>query len=78
MFSIEGSGRAFFVKSTEAVVGPFSRYDNAQTAKDRLAKANKRKLRPCITCGGNFLSEGFHNRMCDACRVDPENQGIDI
>jgi len=27
-----------------------------------------RKLRPCMTCGKNFISEGNHNRMCVACR----------
>jgi len=24
--------------------------------------------RPCIRCGGSFVSEGIHHRMCVACR----------
>lgn len=25
--------------------------------------------RPCMTCKQAFLSEGYHNRMCDSCRA---------
>lgn len=24
--------------------------------------------RPCMCCGSNFRSEGFHNRLCAPCR----------
>jgi DNA-binding MarR family transcriptional regulator len=27
------------------------------------------KIRPCMTCGNEFLSEGAHHRMCNACRT---------
>lgn len=28
----------------------------------------KRRKRPCLCCNQEFMSEGIHNRMCDACR----------
>lgn len=26
------------------------------------------RIRPCMCCGGDFRSEGAHNRLCAACR----------
>lgn len=34
-------------------------------AKPKPARA---VLRPCLRCRRDFRSEGFHNRLCDACR----------
>ena len=28
--------------------------------------------RPCMACGKPFLSEGWHNRLCDRCRKRSE------
>lgn len=39
--------------------------DQKQAARDA---AMKRKTRPCLRCGTEFLSEGIHNRMCNRCR----------
>jgi hypothetical protein len=25
--------------------------------------------RPCLSCGKQFLSKGFHNRLCHPCRT---------
>lgn len=27
-----------------------------------------RRVRPCIRCGNDFMSEGTHNRMCPRCQ----------
>ena len=35
------------------------------------------KLRRCMTCDRNFLSEGIHNRMCKRCRVENPTSGRD-
>jgi hypothetical protein len=35
--------------------------------------ASKRKRRPCMCCGAEFMSEGIHNRMCDGCRRRASN-----
>ncbi len=29
----------------------------------------RKNTRPCICCKDLFLSQGFHNRMCDKCRL---------
>ena len=29
----------------------------------------KRGPRACMTCGETFFSDGYHNRMCSACRL---------
>jgi hypothetical protein len=46
--------------------------DRAQTALDaaqaRTDAERKRCRRRCLCCGGEFQSEGIHNRMCDTCR----------
>lgn len=34
----------------------------------RLAWQQKKKLRPCMSCGKDFSSEGSHNRLCNTCR----------
>lgn len=35
----------------------------------KLGATNGRKIRrPCLTCGGDFFSEGNHNRMCPECK----------
>ncbi len=35
---------------------------------ERVTPARKPRERCCLRCGDRFLSEGFHNRMCDPCR----------
>lgn len=44
----------------------------------RIGPARLPKVRPCIRCGHSFTSEGFHNRMCGACRhfSDAGSMGI--
>ena len=32
-------------------------------------KAAQRRVRPCMTCRHDFVSEGIHNRMCPRCRA---------
>lgn len=38
----------------------------AQLAKTPLEK--RPKVRACMSCGNEFLSEGFHNRLCRSCK----------
>ncbi len=45
-----------------------------------LAKASKAKRpqpRSCMCCGKGFESEGFHNRLCQPCRLRA-NQDQDV
>ncbi len=34
----------------------------------KSTRQNKGRVRPCMCCGLNFRSEGFHNRLCVKCR----------
>ena len=36
----------------------------AEELRDTLTRAAQRKLRRCLCCGEEFLSEGPHNRLC--------------
>ncbi|WP_323036219.1 hypothetical protein [Pararhodobacter sp.] len=53
------------------VFGPNNK-DIADAKCDALQAAadsqSKRGLRACLCCRAEFLSEGIHNRMCNACR----------
>ncbi len=46
-----------------------------------LAKPSEARLRDCLTCKRQFLSQHFGNRLCDPCRVlnlnmvEPGNSG---
>jgi len=44
--------------------------ENAQerVLKDRRA-AQRACVRPCMTCGQRFRSEGPHNRLCSGCNA---------
>jgi hypothetical protein len=48
-----------------------SRLPGAQPRRGRYVKGGPpgSKVRPCLTCGAPFPSEGPHNRMCGPCRV---------
>lgn len=43
----------------------------------KVKNANPLRERKCLCCRGAFLSEGFHNRMCDKCK-DSDNFGNDF
>lgn len=53
-------GSAFYTKGRALTA-----LDAAQARADA---ARGRQQRRCLCCGESFLSEGIHNRMCDACR----------
>jgi len=42
--------------------------DQRKSPRHRIAKGN-RMSKKCLSCCGNFLSEGPHNRICDACKT---------
>lgn len=39
---------------------------------DVHARRARIRVRPCLSCGCNFESEGPHNRMCKTCRTASE------
>ncbi len=40
----------------------------AELQRDKRAARGRVRVRPCLTCGTDFESEGAHNRMCAECR----------
>ncbi len=50
------------------IQGPFGSKGRAEDALDALQNNPSCKLRACMTCQTEFLSEGPHNRMCNRCR----------
>lgn len=47
--------------------------DRVETALERVETRRRnalRKKRNCLRCSNEFLSDGPHNRLCDACRSD--------
>lgn len=69
-FEMHKSGRSWTVTRNGArVYGPVSTMFDAETAKDRLERTENHKLRNCMRCSDEFMSEGAHNRMCNPCRA---------
>ena len=76
-FTIKGSGSSFFVfKDGVQVLGPFYSRDRALGVCDELIRKGRERVRPCMTCQGDFVSEGPHNRMCDPCRIKANDMGM--
>lgn len=67
-------GRGFVVVDPNGnwAANYYTQESHALTARDGAQKAwdakHKRKQRPCLRCGTDFMSEGIHNRMCNRCR----------
>lgn len=71
-----GSGAAFrVVDPAGRVVASLSTREYALNKVDELARQQRIRVRPCITCGTRFESEGAHNRMCTACRWRAQDMG---
>jgi hypothetical protein len=47
--------------------GGYDHQYQAEDARDRMERRGRAIVRPCITCGADFRSEGPHNRMCGSC-----------
>lgn len=72
-YEVIGSGESYsVVRAGVDVAGPFANQEAALGAADRMRKKDNTKRRNCISCNDEFLSEGPHNRMCDACRENPD------
>lgn len=76
-----GYGWAVFNRRTREKVS--SQVSSRRVAEDRCDEMNRearRRRRACICCRSPFLSDGPHNRMCNACRrgADPfdRRQGL--
>lgn len=41
-----------------------------EEARDHEERQKKQKIRQCMTCECEFLSQGAHNRMCEVCRTN--------
>ncbi|WP_226557798.1 hypothetical protein [Salipiger thiooxidans] len=51
------------------VSAPRSSYAQSTELVDELTKRARQKKRNCMCCGGFFMSEGPHNRLCNPCRA---------
>lgn len=68
-FSVEYHQYGWIVTKDGARVSRHHRCkEDAEGDRDRRARKAASRHRPCITCGGTFLSEGVHHRMCKSCR----------
>lgn len=69
VFEMERSGRYWTVtRNGVQIYGPVSTMFDAETAKDRLERTENHKLRNCMTCRTEFMSEWAGHRMCTRCR----------
>lgn len=76
-YTIEGSGIHYYVMQDGAeVMGPFGSYGRAHDVRDELIRKDRMRKRPCMTCTTEFMSEGPHNRLCDACRAKANDMGM--
>lgn len=70
VFKMWRSGRDWTVtRNGVRVYGPVTTMFDAETAKDRLERTENHKLRNCITCRTEFMSEWAGHRMCTRCRA---------
>lgn len=70
LFRVREIGKQFaVVNAANERVSPFFRRREAadEVCKSRLSRAES-NLKKCLCCGGKFLSEGPHNRLCNLCR----------
>lgn len=70
LFRVSQIGQQFaVVNAANERVSPFFRCRGAadDVCKSRLARAES-GLKKCMCCGGKFLSDGPHNRLCNICR----------
>lgn len=56
-------------KTASVVAPPADRSPDPRAGGNRgLASADRPAMRRCLRCRNDFLSEGFHNRICIACK----------
>ena len=76
-YTIKGSGLSYSVfKDGVSVMGPFGSHGRALDVRDELIRKDRMRERPCMTCTTEFMSEGPHNRLCDACRANANDMGM--
>lgn len=67
-----GVGYAVF-EGRKRVSGVYNCRDRAMTRLENIEtearQAAHARSRPCLTCGAEFWSTGFGNRMCGGCRA---------
>lgn len=63
-------GRWFRVRDLDGklVSGSCQSAPTAWSVFRRLENAGRNTRRTCLCCGGDFMSEGIHNRLCNRCR----------
>lgn len=44
----------------------------AEDWRSREEQSEKQQTRSCMCCQQSFVSEGWHNRLCDKCRTKSE------
>lgn len=69
---IGGGGHYRIYDAGRPITGKYSQFALAEARllniRQQRERDRKSKVRPCLTCGQTFKSEGAHNRMCDGCR----------
>tara|TARA_R110002094_G_scaffold53154_10_gene64545 strand:+ start:523 stop:765 length:243 start_codon:yes stop_codon:yes gene_type:complete len=61
------NGRGYVLDDGVVVFGP-NTIAQAEEKRDALERKARHKIRKCLTCPQEFMSEGPHNRMCGQCR----------
>lgn len=74
-YVVQGYGNSWSVLDGIRIVAWFRSWELAEERRERLERKARAKLRPCLTCGSHFISEGPHNRMCPACRQQSLHDG---
>ena len=66
-----GYGYAVF-EGGRPITGALNSVPNAEYRRDQIKaqreKADRSRMRKCLCCPKEFLSEGPHHRMCNSCR----------
>jgi tRNA(Ile2) C34 agmatinyltransferase TiaS len=76
-FKIDRRARRVFVtKGGEVVWGPGGLMQ-AEEELERLERKARRKMRNCMKCRGEFMSQGVGHRMCSRCR-HPKTTAEDV
>ncbi|KHQ50315.1 hypothetical protein [Mameliella alba] len=68
--AVDHLGNGWYVvdASGDPVTGRYSFRAEAEIRLDKIRRRAASKVRPCLSCGTRFASEGPHNRLCTPCR----------
>ncbi len=74
-YEVIGCGQSFIIADAagQSVNGRHYRchhiaHASAHKLENQARLAPLKRSRACLCCGGRFISQGPHNRLCDRCR----------